>query len=184
MINNFNYTKENLEKLNIHDLRNLARDIGASTSPTTIKKDSLINLILMRSKGEIDAIESRMGRKPSAGINTLYDSSEFKPITKLTLHSPAFDYDIEPIETQVIFSFDDTNNPIIHFTENSGREYKIPIPESQMFRYNLKKGDVLTVKLRFMSENYYKYNVEKFIAINGVHAEEYDRDVFTNIPNV
>ena len=45
------YEREQLEQISIHSLRNIARDVGVK-SPTNLKKDILINEILLIQSGK------------------------------------------------------------------------------------------------------------------------------------
>lgn len=55
--------RENLEKLNIHELRIKARALGVK-APTTKKQGQLIEEILQIENGELAAVKSKMGRPP------------------------------------------------------------------------------------------------------------------------
>ncbi len=59
-LNSANFSEEELYKLNIHDLRDIARQIGVSR-PTTRKKDELVKMTLQIVFGEMPATIQKSG---------------------------------------------------------------------------------------------------------------------------
>ncbi len=63
------YTKERLDEINIHSLRNLARELGVK-SPTNLTKSQLIFEILSITSGnKLPHIPSKRGRPVKNGID-------------------------------------------------------------------------------------------------------------------
>ena len=176
-----NKFENEIKLLGIHDLRVLARNYGVK-SPTTLKKEELIELILKVYNGELTPVKNNMGRKPKASTHMRYDTpSILPPLTTLVLNSPTIDTDREPFDTQGIFTFNSSNDPVFTITESSGRLYTLPTTERVMFKYNLKKNDIVTLRLQYLKDHYFKYNIDQIITINGISAEDYNRDSFNDL---
>ena len=59
---------QELKKLNVHQLRNIARQVGVS-APTTKTAAVLINEIIAIEKGDLKPVRSKMGRPPKQNTN-------------------------------------------------------------------------------------------------------------------
>lgn len=70
------FSREELEKLNIHELRSRARMLGVK-APTTKKQSQLIDEIVLIENGELEAFKSKMGRPPK---NRIINVEEFNPL--------------------------------------------------------------------------------------------------------
>ncbi len=62
-------SRQELETLGIHKLRDLARELGVK-APTTKRQSELIDEILKIECGELEAVKSNMGRPPKGKINS------------------------------------------------------------------------------------------------------------------
>ena len=76
-IENVNFTEQDLQKLNIHELRELAREIGLA-SPTVLKKEEIINKILgviygTSEKPQIKSLSGRPAKEKVKPSRILYE---------------------------------------------------------------------------------------------------------------
>lgn len=185
-----NLTKESLEKLSIHELRDVARNIGVHL-PTTFKRDDLAEEILAIYSGEKQPYErkTRQGRPPKIqrGINN----------SSLLLPDEAMDYKKFPFKTpEFLFNANRLVYENVEFEPFVGELYnygnygiilakdaKIFITIQQINEFKLQSGDEICGEYVIaMEERKVVQNVTK---INGEDAKAYKpKDVQKIAPNV
>jgi len=171
-----------LNKMGIHDLRTFARNSGVK-SPTTLKKEQLIDGIIMVKSGEIEPVTSNMGRKPKATSNVSNEVIMPGLYDKMSLSSPIFRFNTDIITEDCILKFTDTGKPMLKLSQKTGRIVQIGVTPDFLDRYKLKRDDIVTAELRPLSDDS-AYIAEKIVAINGIPASEYQSDIFYEIDKV
>ncbi len=170
-----------LNSLGIHDLRNYARSQGVK-SPTTLKKDDLIDTIIKVKNKEIEPSTSKMGRRPKVLANFSFSQinkdETFSGIYEI--NTPTFDFDSPIITREGQIKFVCNSAPILRIKEDTGRVLNIPMSPTLLMKYNLKKDDVILTNLRPMA-NSYSYTIDSIVQVNGIDINEYNRDKFYDI---
>ena len=69
-------TKSDLDVLGVHELRDIARNLGVK-APTTKKRDQLVDEILKIRSGELVGVTSKMGRPPKKHGGSLSSLTSF-----------------------------------------------------------------------------------------------------------
>ncbi len=169
-----------LNNLDIHDLRCLARGCGVQ-SPTTKKKQELVESILKVCQGEQTPVENKMGRKPLSknfqyNYETSYSSYSW-------LNAPICDYNAKPeiLEGAVVIEPDIP--PILRIIQESGQMINIPLTKRDITDNDIKRGDILTISARPLV-NAYGYQIDNILKINGINIEEYNRNLFFSLPTM
>jgi transcription termination factor Rho len=197
MKNQFN--KQNLEKLGIFELRNLAREVGVH-SPTTYRKEELIEniLLIIEGKKEPHIAKSKQGRPPKSiqGVNNLlnifipksaleeeknnynelsYDVSSLSKITAMDSNLLSMQYQAEDdlLVSGIIEVFEEG----YAFCYEKGfrtksKEHNFFISNIIVASYHLKSGDVIRGHVKKISDEK-PYVVYKIDAINHTLIDKF-----------
>jgi len=185
--------KINVEKLNelgIFEIRNLAREVGVY-SPTTLKKQELIEKILRIMEGQDEPYikKTKQGRPPKnlTSINNLVDvivpSKIFENKKTITANKTFFCDLNESLNVNVIGT-NETNFKSLVKVYNNGEyalaflnEYKediekvVFITNLQLEFYKLKTGDEITGKYTFVTQDK-PFILKEIYSINGNNFTE------------
>jgi len=169
------YNSKSLGLLNIRELRDMGRKFGVP-SPTTLKKDKLIEYILKIVYGEVATpSRSNYGRpstrdfdmpkyiekikKNSDMTSELIKATLDNDFGSMTVSSPSSDYDAEDdIETRVFFEENGKFYLRVHQFVSSNNDIEISV--SIVKRYNLENLDIIEI---IKADEFYK-----IVTINGI----------------
>ncbi len=185
-----NLTKETLEKLSIHELRDVARNIGVHL-PTTFKRDDLAEEILAIYNGEKQPYErkTKQGRPPKIqrGINN----------SSLLLPDEAIDYKKFPFKMpEFLFNanrlvYENVEfQPFVGYLYNYGnygviltKDAKIYATTQQINEFKLQSGDEICGEFVIVADE--RKVVQNINKINGVEAKIYKpKNIEKIAPNV
>ena len=193
------FSKENLEKLGIFELRNLAREIGVY-SPTIFKKKDLIEKMLLIVSGEEEphTPKTKQGRPPKFihSVNNLLDIFIPKSVSDEVEsyevnYKDIYDYSsLKAMENSDILNYNSQEGQKVKvilevFEEGYGFCYKKGykssnidenyfISNNMISTYNLKTGDIIEglVKRITLDKPHILYKVTK---INNIEAEHFNK---------
>jgi|LGOV01.1.fsa_nt_gb transcription termination factor Rho len=195
---NNQFSKENLEKLGIFELRNLAREIGVY-SPTTYKKQELIDNVLLIASGKLEphVAKTKQGRPPKSisGVNNLLDIFIPKNVDNTSEDSNSnYDFNIGNLANLTAMegnsnleynAKDELNSGILevyngnygfcleksYITDNKSENFFVS--NTYISKYNLKSGDELTGYTKKVSDTkpMIMYKLE---SINGSPVKDFN----------
>jgi|AntRauTorcE11897_2_1112592.scaffolds.fasta_scaffold00019_85 transcription termination factor Rho len=198
MNNQFN--KNNLEKLGIFELRNLARDIGVH-SPTIYKKKEIIEKILDIINGKVEpyTAKTKQGRPPKSisSVNNILDI--FIPKNEQAVKNERYinDYSkltnlssLSAMETNANINYNTTNDEKVSailqvFKEGYGYCYtkgyhtneiteNFFVSNTLIDNFKLRTGDIIQGYVKKISEDkpLVMYKIEK---INNIDSQKFDK---------
>lgn len=95
--------KEDLKKLNVHELRRIAREVGVQ-SPTTKTCEQMINDIVDIHEGKLKPFKSKMGRPPKASKSNYDKVKEFLNTTSIN------EISYEPVSKDSVYELSSSVN--------------------------------------------------------------------------
>lgn len=186
-----------VHNLGIFELRALARELGVS-SPTTKRRDDLIELILDQIYSTEPAIRTSKRGRPYKKLSNLddimTDMAGMATVDALNINSKPRKYeDIVCFAQEVpVFSYVDEDEgnfkgvlrsapTVDYFIDYSFEDCKVFIPKELKTKYNLSAGDELYVVAKKVNAQN-QYIAKDMISINKVPARDYIKTVAKGKP--
>jgi len=166
-----NLSVDILNELSIHQLRGYARNCGVK-SPTTLKKEQLIDEILQIQTGKKQPTNSNMGRKPKVNYQDLFQDQN-----RYSLHSPTSGYSDNIFITDGQVKISNNTSPVIRIENELNQIVDIPLKKSLLQEYGLHIDDVVTCELKSVDDSF-SYEVENIVKVNGYSFDEYNNQSF------
>ena len=194
-----NYTRDNLDKLGIYELRTLAREVGVY-SPTTLKKNELMDQILnivsgkekpyvnLEKRGRPPKEMSRIGEIKQI-FNVKDDDVQYTRKSKITTNGGSFNQITTSLGQNqkkmcgYFKPFTETEGYILNLNSNNIFNVQSVISSQLIEDYSLKEGDYLCYTCSYCNDVKDITVVDEIISINKIsYTSKPKRVNFENLP--